>query len=399
MLRTLRSPWLPGGVTLNRRGSSSSTSAKGSTSPARRASGAAVTAYGGLNTRPAVEGYWNGHADSISEQTWSRTTEPFRVDGLAPAASRRAGAERRPRSGLATARSWRAAGTPSTCGRWDLLFPARRGKSQPFVAADGVTRHEADMRDGGFLGSTTGAKTTLDFALLAGAMKKGLAVRALCEAKAIERACRRRDRRVATASKRSITGRSTPRLPRRPRAARSRHAEYTPTLLHSRSIGKLTGMPRLGRHFGGNGDSSATGISNDPHTRPDARHAGSRLSPDEGTRSARRRRAWPMIADAGRAPAPKACRSPMWLKRKIDSWVARRSGCGTGCPDGVVGWRHGRVRSSTIPTRSAIFRRSHRRLREDLHGDRQAHSAFSAPAHRSSLMAARVSGKPSRAVW
>ena len=58
VLRTLRSPWLPGGVTLNRKGTLRAYVGKGLWTPACTSSvGGGSHAYGGLNMGPAVDGY------------------------------------------------------------------------------------------------------------------------------------------------------------------------------------------------------------------------------------------------------------------------------------------------------------------------------------------------------
>jgi cholesterol oxidase len=134
-----------------------------------------------------------------------------------------------------------------------FLFPRVAGSPQPRVTADGVTRHEADMRDGGFLGSTTGAKTKVDVVLLAAAIKRGLAVEALCEVTVIERLAPGSPRRYRVEAIDHRVGRRRDFLADHVLLAAGA-LNTLRLLLHSRAAGKLTGMPRLGYRFCGNGD-------------------------------------------------------------------------------------------------------------------------------------------------
>jgi cholesterol oxidase len=352
VLRTLRSPWLRGGVTLNRKGLFELYVGKGLNVACASSVGGGSHAYGGLNMRPAVEGYWNGHTADISEQTMEPHYQSLfeSMDSHAPRRDER----------VPNTTAERFGDSPVLESGWDtvdvamgFLFPPVARCPQPFVTTDGVTRHEADMRDGGFLGSTTGAKTTLDFALFAGAMKKGLAVEALCEVKAIERLASGSPSRYRVEAIDHRVGRRRDFLADHVLLAAGT-LNTLRLLLHSRSIGKLTGMPRLGYRFGGNGD--FLGYWNlDDRTRDLTRgmpvHGFLRMKEPDPLGAGR---AWPMIADAA-APSPEGMPLPMWLKRKMvhGSLIV---GMGPDTQDGVVRWRHGRMRIEYDPSRSAIFR-------------------------------------------
>ena len=280
MFRTLRSPWLPVGVTLNRKGLFELYVGKGLNVACTSSVGGGSHAYGGLNMRPPVDGYWNRHTDDICE----KTMEPHYQSVFESMGSRAP----RPGDQVPNTTAQRFGDSPVLQSGWDtvdvpmgFLFPRVAGSPQSLVTADGVTRHEADMRDGGFLGSTTGAKTTLDFAVLAAAMRKGLAVEALCEVTAIERLAR--DRRVATASKRSIIGSADAKTssPTTYCSQPARSLASTPAPQPRRRQAHRYATARLSlrrqRRFPGLLESRRQ------NTRPDPRPAGSRPSPDEGT--------------------------------------------------------------------------------------------------------------------
>lgn len=351
MLRTLRSPWLPGGVTLNRKGLFELYVGKGLNVACTSSVGGGSHAYGGLNMRPAVDGYWNGHTDDICE----KTMEPHYQSVFESMGSRAP----RPGDQVPNTTAQRFGDSPVLQSGWDtvdvpmgFLFPRVAGSPQPLVTADGVTRHEADMRDGGFLGSTTGAKTTLDFVLLAAAMRKGLAVEALYEVTAIERLASGSPSRYRVEAIDHRVGRRRDFLADHVLLAAGT-LNTLRLLLHSRDAGKLTGMPRLGYRFGGNGD--FLGYWNlDDRTRDLTRglpvHGLLRMKEPDPLGAGR---AWPMIADTA-APSPEGMPLPTWLKHKMihGSLIV---GMGPDTQDGVVRCRHGRMRIEYDTTRSAIF--------------------------------------------
>ena len=363
MLRTLRSPWLPGGVTLNRKGLFELYVGKGLNVACTSSVGGGSHAYGGLNMRPAVDGYWNGHTDDICE----KTMEPHYQSVFESMGSRAP----RPGDQVPNTTAQRFGDSPVLQSGWDtvdvpmgFLFPRVAGSPQPLVTADGVTRHEADMRDGGFLGSTTGAKTTLDFVLLAAAMRKGLAVEALYEVTAIERLASGSPSRYRIEAIDHRVGRRRDFLADHVLLAAGT-LNTLRLLLHSRDAGKLTGMPRLGYRFGGNGD--FLGYWNlDDRTRDLTRglpvHGLLRMKEPDPLQP--RRHAASDLVEA-----------------QDDSRVAhRRDGAGHAGRCRPLQARSHADRIRYDPQRD--LRRPHRCLRDDLRGDRQAHSAFSAAPHR-----------------
>lgn len=352
VLRTLRTPWLPRAVTLNRKGLFEIYLGKGLNVACTSSVGGGSHAYGGLNMRPAVDGYWNCYTDDICEQSM----EPHYQSVLESMGSRAP----RPDDQVPNTTAQRFGDNSVVENGWDtvdvamgFLFPRIVGSPRPVVTADGVARHEADMCDGGFLGSTTGAKTTMDFALLAPAMNNGLVVEALCEAKAIERLPAGSPTRYRVEAIDHRVGRRRDFFASHVLLAAGT-LNTLRLLLASRAAGKLTGMPRLGYRFGGNGD--FLGYWNlDDHTRDLTRglpvHGFVRMTQQDPLDV---ERAWPMIADAA-APNPRGMPLPTWLKHKMmhGSIIV---GMGPDTQDGVARWTHGRMCIDYDPARSAIYR-------------------------------------------
>jgi len=123
------------------------------------------------------------------------------------------------------------------------------------VTEAGVERWQADYRSGdhGFLGSPSGAKSTLDVCYLAPAMKRGLLVRDLCEVVAIRRSSAPGGRYRVELVDHGRGGRETLGADNVIVAAGTMNTLRI--LLHSRdTVGGLQDMPNLGKRFSGNGD-------------------------------------------------------------------------------------------------------------------------------------------------
>lgn len=350
VLRTLRSPRSPLAPTLNRKGLFDIYVGKGLNVACTSSVGGGSHAYGALNMRPMVEGYWNGHTDDIDEHLM----EPHYQRMLEVMGSRAP----RPDDQVPNTTAERYSNTTVFESNWEtvdvamgFLLPHTAGAPEP-VMKDGVTRLEADMRDGGFLGSTTGAKTTLDFAVLAGAMQQGLAIEPLCDVTEIER--------LGSGSPHRFRVEVRDHRNRRRRNFYGDHVILAAgtmntlrLLLASRAAGKLSGMPQLGRRFGGNGD--FLGYWNLDETRDLTRglpvHGFIRMTQQDPLGPGR---SWPMIADAA-APNPQGMLIPKWLKNKM-THGAITVGMGADAQDGVVHWTKGRMRIEFDPSRSAIYR-------------------------------------------
>ena len=136
-----------------------------------------------------------------------------------------------------------------------LLLPKQPGRPFKVIDQNGVERWESDMRNNSFLGSPSGAKTTLDFSLIWPAMKHGLIVRDLCEVKSIHklRGHARRGMRYEVRYRNHRDGRDE--------SIQAAHVilaagtlNTVRLLLRSRETDHgLDGMPRLGLRFGTNG--------------------------------------------------------------------------------------------------------------------------------------------------
>ncbi len=137
-----------------------------------------------------------------------------------------------------------------------FLMPENPGHPTKRVDRNGVERIECDMQNNSFLGSPSGAKTTLDFSTLWPAMQKGLKVQAMCEVTAIRRlgAATQDGMRYEVAYRDHDKGSREIILAEHVILAAGGLGSVR-LLLKSRDVQHgLQGMPRLGMGFGGNGD-------------------------------------------------------------------------------------------------------------------------------------------------
>ena len=206
--------------------------------------------YAGFLDRPMVANYWDNHHPGISQQAMDRyydeiiaafNARPLTAEDRAPNRIEEANY-----NGLLT-----SLGNPAI----GMLLPTTPGLPQQITDKNGVVRGECDMANNSFLGSPSGAKTTLDFTFIWPAIKNGLKVNALCEVTSIaqlptsQKAARyevsylnhqsgKSEKVCASHVILAAGGLNTVRL-----------------LLNSRDVTKgLKGMPRLGMKFSGNGD-------------------------------------------------------------------------------------------------------------------------------------------------
>lgn len=136
-----------------------------------------------------------------------------------------------------------------------ILLPANPGKVAKIVDGNGVERRECEYKNNSILGSPTGAKTTLDFAVVWPAIRSGLIVRDMCEVTLI----RKLDSNDASGMRYEIYYRDHHK--NRDECVRARHVilaagclNTVRLLMHSRNDSDgLEGMPRLGEGFGTNG--------------------------------------------------------------------------------------------------------------------------------------------------
>lgn len=254
-LRTLNVPFLPGGgITFNRRGLFELFYAKNMEVVCSSSVGGGSHVYSAVHARPPNLSYWDDVAPGLSEDVMKPHYATFlermgsatmTQEQLPPChVSKRFGES--PIVEIAK---------PRIEVRVGFLLPEVLGKPKKIVDRNGIERFETDYTssDYGFLGDPSGAKTTLDVAYLAPAIKAGLEVRDLCEV-------------LSVAKDDGEGGRyRLDYIDHRTRRRISLHADNVilaagtmntvKLLLHSRDrTGTLGEMPALGRRFSGNGD-------------------------------------------------------------------------------------------------------------------------------------------------
>jgi len=211
-------------------------------------------AYAGLHDRPGKARFWDGHHPDLSHDDM----DPYYDEIIAEFGSRPVTAEDKVPNHKAL---MGGNGPLDPEGQREpsvgVLLPEVPGNPRKVTTEHGVERHECDMEGNSFLGSASGAKTTLDFAFLWPAMKAGLDLRDLCEVRSIHSL-----RRPEDANGPRYEVRYRDHAHRRNCVHAARHVIVaagglnTPRLLmHSRDVAKgLDGMPSLGKGVGGNGD-------------------------------------------------------------------------------------------------------------------------------------------------
>jgi cholesterol oxidase len=264
-VRGLNMPSLPRGrITTNRKGLVELFYAPGLEVICASGVGGGSHVYSAVHRRPLRDDYWDGHIDGLSEANMAAHGEAF----LARIGSTTPGAGNRPPNG-AVERYHNdpqfEPAVPNAKVRVGFLLPDDPKQPKKVVTEAGVERWQADYwaNDNGFLGSPSGAKSTLDICYLAPAMQKGLVVRDLCEVLAVSRATEAGSRyRVDFRDHRS-GGLQSLRADNVIVAAGTMNTLRL--LLHSRDrVGGLHGMPGLGRRFSGNGDMRGFWDLNEP---------------------------------------------------------------------------------------------------------------------------------------
>ncbi|MEM5435854.1 GMC oxidoreductase [Paraburkholderia diazotrophica] len=136
-----------------------------------------------------------------------------------------------------------------------ILLPKYPGHASKVSAGYGLERWECDMRNNSFLGSPSGAKTTLDFSVIWPAMQDGLIVRDLCEVKSLRKlgAGGRGKLRYEIRYRNHRNGLDASVLAENVILAAG-GVNTVRLLMKSRDVDRgLDGMPRLGYRFGTNG--------------------------------------------------------------------------------------------------------------------------------------------------
>lgn len=212
--------------------------------------------YTALNDRPRVEAYWDGHHEEVStdalEPHYQRVIaemggRPPRLEDAIPNLT----AQRYRES------HWLNASQALERPAHAVQFPETPGTSREIDWGEGVRRREADWKDGGLLGSRFGTKTTLDFAFLAPAMRRGLRVLDLHEAISVHQCRQTHTARYCVQTRNLYTGRIEPFYAEHVMLAAGTMNTLRLLLVSRDEARGLDGMPALGRRFGTNGDCTA----------------------------------------------------------------------------------------------------------------------------------------------
>jgi len=357
-VRSVNARRLPGGrVTPNRRGLIELFYSPGMEVICASGVGGGSHVYSAVHRRPARDDYWDGHADDLSEASMAPHGDAF----LARMGSARPGPDNRPPN-TAAERFHNHPDfepvVPKVPVHVGFALPEDPAQPRRFVTEAGVERWQADYasNDNGFLGSPSGAKTTLDIAYLAPAMKAGLAVRDLCEVLAVRRDSEggaryrvefmdhRSGRADALRAGNVVMAAGTMNTLRILLASRDRH-------------GGLEGMPGLGRRFSGNGDIRGFWDMNEPGTDVSTglpSKGAILLRGADEPRAAISRNSLPSVDSY---PIPRR-----WRERLKRGHVV--SGMGIDAADGVVSLRGARLVIDFDPANSPVYARIHDTMME-----------------------------------
>ncbi|MDH0705426.1 GMC oxidoreductase [Pseudomonas sp. GD03862] len=208
--------------------------------------------YAGMLARPSSPDYWDGHHPHISQAS---------MDGYYAEIANQLGARAATeeddvpnRIGL-TNHDGKLSSAGLANPMLGFLLPQQPGAPVKMTDAHGVDRWECDYRNNSVLGSPSGAKTTLDFAMVWPAMKQGLQVLDLCEATSI----RKLEAKTTDGARYEVHYRD--HRDRTSHTLRAKHVILAAGCLNTVSLlfksrdqdHGLQGMSRLGLKFGTNG--------------------------------------------------------------------------------------------------------------------------------------------------
>lgn len=357
-VRSLNKSSLPGGrVTINRKGLIEFFYSPGLEVICSSGVGGGSHVYSAVHRRPLRDDYWDGHIEGLSEATMAAHGEAF----LARMASTTPGPDNRPPNSAVEHYHNDPHFEPAMASaevRVGFLLPDDPQRPKQVVTEAGVERWQANYwdNDNGFLGSPSGAKSTLDICYLAPAMQKGLQVRDLCEVLAVSRSTdsggryrvdftdHRRGRRDSLHAGNVIVAAGTMNTLR--------------ILLHSRDrVGGLSGMPGLGRRFSGNGDMRGFWDLNQPGSDltaglPSKGGLVLRDAPDPRTPIGRN-----SLPSIDSYPIPRRMRERL----KRGTVVASM---GIDAADGVIGLRDGKLDIDFNPDGSPVYQRIYDTMQE-----------------------------------
>ncbi|MGM0585694.1 MAG: GMC oxidoreductase [Pseudomonadota bacterium] len=253
-IRTLNSARIPGGrLTLNTRGMLELFWSPNMEVICGSGVGGGSHVYSAVHRRPLLPDYWDDHVEEISEDSMAPHNAAFleRIGSVVP------GPHNRPPN-TAKERYHNHPDfepvIPKVEVRAGFLLPEDPNNPKKITDENGVERWEADYtsNDNGFLGSPSGAKSSLDICYLAPALKKGLEVRDLHEVRLIRRTQDPRARYEIEVKDLRAHRRRTLRARNVIVAAGTMNTLRL--LLHSTRTGALPKIPGLAHRFSGNGD-------------------------------------------------------------------------------------------------------------------------------------------------
>ena len=250
-LRTVSSHLFKKTLMLNKKGFIEAYAGKGINIICSSGVGGGSHVYAGFLDRPLAANYWDNHHPEISQQSmepyYDEIIKAFNARPLTAADKAPNRIEEANYNGLLT-----PLGDPAIA----MLVPQKPGFPVKVKDHNGVERWECDMKNNSFLGSPSGAKTTLDFSFIWPAVKEGLVVQEMCEALSIHKiesqpgSTMRYEVRYRNHVSGKIENVQAEHLILAAGALNTLRL-----LMRSRDIeGGLTGMPRLGQKFSGNGD-------------------------------------------------------------------------------------------------------------------------------------------------
>ncbi len=251
-LRSIRSHLFKGQMVLNKKGFVEVYRGDGINVICSSNVGGGSHIYAGMLARPSNPGYWDDRHPQISRERM----EKYYVEIIGLLNARAVTSEDRVPNSIDQTNY---DGKLSTAGMANpligILLPQKPGAASKVVDPHGVERWECAFKNDSVLGSPSGAKTTLDFAVVWPAMKQGLVVRDLCEVESI-RKLRNGD---PTGMRYEVHYRN--HRSKTHEIVLAKHVilaagclNTVRLLLKSRDIERgLDGMPRLGYQFGTNG--------------------------------------------------------------------------------------------------------------------------------------------------
>jgi len=207
--------------------------------------------YAAMLAKPAWPDYWNNRDSTITADLMERYYQEIIALLQARAVTE---ADKVPNNIAQTNYN----GMLSTAGLGSPLIgirlPERPGKVNKITDRHGIARWECNYQNNSILGSPSGAKTTLDFAVLIPALKRGLDIQDRCEVTSLSKLTDAASNMRYEIHYRDFRDKSHRTIRAKQVVLAAGCLNTVRLLLTSRDRkGGLTGMPRLGHQFGTNG--------------------------------------------------------------------------------------------------------------------------------------------------